>query len=95
MLLLGECETGEDERPLTLQKILQAEILNNPFADIMPREKKKEKTKKEKTKEKKTVKKLVYEFFFSVLFGIVFSSFLIDFLSILRVCAPFLIIIMN
>lgn len=57
MLHLGECETGEDDKPIAKQKILQVEILNNPFSDIVPREKKKDKRKKEKIREKKDVKK--------------------------------------
>uniref|UniRef100_A0A915PPF1 Spliceosome-associated protein CWC27 homolog n=1 Tax=Setaria digitata TaxID=48799 RepID=A0A915PPF1_9BILA len=56
MLRLGECETGENDKPLTKQKILQVEILNNPFNDIVPREKRKEK-KKEKIREKNDAKK--------------------------------------
>ncbi|VBB29960.1 unnamed protein product [Acanthocheilonema viteae] len=57
MLRLGECETGEDDKPLTKQKILKVEILNNPFSDIVPREKKKGKRKKEKIREEKDTKK--------------------------------------
>ncbi|KAM3715898.1 Spliceosome-associated protein [Dirofilaria immitis] len=57
MLRLGECQTGEDDKPLRTQKILQVEILSNPFSDIVPREKKKEKKKKEKTREKNDAKK--------------------------------------
>uniref|UniRef100_A0A8R1TZW0 Spliceosome-associated protein CWC27 homolog n=1 Tax=Onchocerca volvulus TaxID=6282 RepID=A0A8R1TZW0_ONCVO len=56
MLRLGECETGNDDKPLRTQKILQVEILSNPFNDIVPREKKKDK-KKEKIREKKDAKK--------------------------------------
>lgn len=55
MLRLGECETGDDDKPLIKQKILQVEILNNPFNDIVPREKKKD--KKKKIHEKKDMKK--------------------------------------
>uniref|UniRef100_A0A0R3RXS6 Spliceosome-associated protein CWC27 homolog n=1 Tax=Elaeophora elaphi TaxID=1147741 RepID=A0A0R3RXS6_9BILA len=57
MLRLGECATGEDDKPLSKQKILQVEILNNPFNDIVPREKKKDKKKREKIREKKDVRK--------------------------------------
>lgn len=57
MLLLGECEIGEDDKPLRKQKILQVEILNNPFSDIVPREKKKDKKKKEKIRKEKDAKK--------------------------------------
>lgn len=57
MLRLGECVTGEDDKPLTKQKILQVEILSNPFSDIVPREKKKNKKKKEKIQEEKDIKK--------------------------------------
>ncbi|KAK6102954.1 Cyclophilin type peptidyl-prolyl cis-trans isomerase/CLD family protein [Brugia pahangi] len=57
MLRLGECEIGDDDKPLTKQKILQVEILNNPFNDIIPREKKKDKKRKEKVREKKDAKK--------------------------------------
>ncbi|VDM12678.1 unnamed protein product [Wuchereria bancrofti] len=57
MLRLGECEIGDDDKPLTKQKILQVEILSNPFNDIIPREKKKDKKRKEKIREKKDVKK--------------------------------------
>ncbi|VDO41602.1 unnamed protein product [Brugia timori] len=57
MLRLGECEIGDDDKPLTKQKILQVEILSNPFNDIIPREKKKDKKRKEKVREKKDAKK--------------------------------------
>nr|AAD01617.2 cyclophilin-16 [Onchocerca volvulus] len=53
MLRLGECETGNDDKPLRTQKILQVEILSNPFNDIVPREKKKD--KKEKRKDPRVV----------------------------------------
>ncbi|EFO16636.1 hypothetical protein LOAG_11869 [Loa loa] len=57
MLRLGECEIGDDDKPLTKQKILQVKILSNPFNDIIPREKKKDKKKKEKIRDKKDAKK--------------------------------------
>lgn len=58
MLRLGEGETDANDRPVIVQKIIGATILNNPFPDIVPRKKKKEKVQKEK-KEKKEEKKLV------------------------------------
>lgn len=42
----------EDERPEYPHKILKAEVLNNPFPDIEPREVKKEEIKIEKPKVK-------------------------------------------
>ncbi|VDK28139.1 unnamed protein product [Gongylonema pulchrum] len=57
MLRLGECETGEDDRPLSVQKILNAEVLINPFKDIAPRAVKKGKAKKDKAEKKKNVKR--------------------------------------
>uniref|UniRef100_F1L0K5 Spliceosome-associated protein CWC27 homolog n=1 Tax=Ascaris suum TaxID=6253 RepID=F1L0K5_ASCSU len=56
MLRLGEGETDANDRPVIVQKIIGATILNNPFPDIVPRKKKKEKVQKEK-KEKKEEKK--------------------------------------
>lgn len=53
MLRLGEVETDENERPVVVQKILKAVILNNPFPDIVPREKVREKEKKKKKKAEK------------------------------------------
>ncbi|GAB0091679.1 CWC27 [Sergentomyia squamirostris] len=53
MLKLEEGIADEDERPMYPQKIIRAEILHNPFEDIVPRVLKKvEKSKDQKTKEK-------------------------------------------
>ncbi|KHN82468.1 Peptidyl-prolyl cis-trans isomerase CWC27 -like protein [Toxocara canis] len=57
MLRLGEGETDANDRPLIVQKITGATVLNNPFTDIVPREKKKEKKQRERKKEKKEEKK--------------------------------------
>jgi len=38
VLKLGESEVGEDERPLFPPRILAAEVLSNPFDDIIPRD---------------------------------------------------------
>ncbi|RKO90941.1 cyclophilin-like domain-containing protein, partial [Blyttiomyces helicus] len=37
LLKLGECEAGDDERPLYPPKITRSEIVFNPFDDIEPR----------------------------------------------------------
>uniref|UniRef100_A0A914W671 Spliceosome-associated protein CWC27 homolog n=1 Tax=Plectus sambesii TaxID=2011161 RepID=A0A914W671_9BILA len=51
MLKLGESEADQNERPLNPQKIIGAEILLNPFEDIVPREL--PKNREEKSKQKK------------------------------------------
>ncbi|XP_054735444.1 spliceosome-associated protein CWC27 homolog [Anastrepha obliqua] len=51
MLKLEEGLVDHNERPMYPQKILRAEILNNPFNDILPRKLAKE-DKKEKTKKR-------------------------------------------
>ncbi|CAD7006663.1 unnamed protein product [Ceratitis capitata] len=51
MLKLEEGLVDHNERPMYPQKILRAEILNNPFEDIVPRKLAKE-VKKEKTKKR-------------------------------------------
>lgn len=38
VLRLGESEVGEEERPLFPPRILSAEVLSNPFDDIIPRD---------------------------------------------------------
>jgi len=37
VLRMGECEVGEDDRPIESIKILSCEVLWNPFDDIIPR----------------------------------------------------------
>ncbi|XP_055530110.1 spliceosome-associated protein CWC27 homolog [Wyeomyia smithii] len=58
MLKLEEGEVYENERPHFPHKILKAEILNNPFPDIVPRvlKQKKSEEKVEKRKKEKGVK---------------------------------------
>ncbi|CAI4220612.1 unnamed protein product, partial [Auanema sp. JU1783] len=55
MLNIANCDIGEDERPKTINKILGAKIVSNPFNDIVPREPKKKEKKKDKKKEEKKV----------------------------------------
>ncbi|XP_061390225.1 spliceosome-associated protein CWC27 homolog [Musca vetustissima] len=56
MLKLEEGEVDHNERPMYPHKILKAEILKNPFDDIVPRELKKEVKKDKKKKKEKGVK---------------------------------------
>ena len=51
LLRIGESEVDQNERPVYPQKILSTEILNNPFPDIVPRQK--EVKRVEITKEEK------------------------------------------
>lgn len=37
VLRMGECEVGENDRPIETIKILSCEVLWNPFDDIIPR----------------------------------------------------------
>lgn len=53
MLRLGEGETDENEKPLIVHKVTGCVILNNPFSDILPRQKPATKKNKDKKKEKK------------------------------------------
>lgn len=58
MLRLGEGETDENEKPLVTHKITGCVLLNNPFPDIVPRQKLVErKTKKVLKEEKKEMKR--------------------------------------
>lgn len=52
MLKLEDGLVGEDERPMYPQKIIKAEILSNPFDDIVPRVTKKESKSKDRKQEK-------------------------------------------
>lgn len=55
MLRLGESEIDRNERPIYPHKIRSTEILNNPFDDIEPREKRlkqKEKSKEDRARER-------------------------------------------
>ena len=58
---LGQGEIGENDTPLHPQKIERVSVVNNPFPDIVVREregeKDKEKEKEEKKKKKKKKKK--------------------------------------
>ncbi|XP_005181238.1 spliceosome-associated protein CWC27 homolog [Musca domestica] len=56
MLKLEDGEVDHNERPMYPHKILKAEILKNPFDDIVPRELKKEVKKDKKKKKEKGVK---------------------------------------
>ncbi|XP_073971689.1 spliceosome-associated protein CWC27 homolog isoform X3 [Rhodnius prolixus] len=61
MLKLEEGEVGADERPTYPHKIISAEILNNPFPDILPRERVNV-VKPEKEPEKRSKMKGVKDF---------------------------------
>uniref|UniRef100_A0A023F0U4 Spliceosome-associated protein CWC27 homolog n=1 Tax=Triatoma infestans TaxID=30076 RepID=A0A023F0U4_TRIIF len=61
MLKLEEGEIGDDERPIYPHKIISAEILSNPFPDIVPRERVNI-SKPEQEPEKKTKMKAVKDF---------------------------------
>lgn len=56
MLKLEEGLVDHNERPMYPHKILKAEILNNPFDDIVPRQLNKEIKKEKKKKKEKGVK---------------------------------------
>lgn len=56
MLKLEEGVVDHNERPMYPHKILKAEILLNPFDDIIPREIKREEKKEKKQKKEKGVK---------------------------------------
>lgn len=56
MLKLEEGLVDHNERPMYPHKIIKAEILNNPFDDIVPREMNKEVKKEKKKKKEKGVK---------------------------------------
>ncbi|KNC27162.1 hypothetical protein FF38_13849 [Lucilia cuprina] len=56
MLKLEEGLVDHNERPMYPHKIIKAEILNNPFDDIVPRELNKEVKKEKKKKKEKGVK---------------------------------------
>ncbi|KAJ3118525.1 Peptidyl-prolyl isomerase cwc27 [Phlyctochytrium bullatum] len=60
VMSMGELETDKDERPLNPPKLFKAEILYNPFEDIVPRttpEEKAEKLEREKQEQEKKQQK--------------------------------------
>uniref|UniRef100_A0A8C9R2X5 Spliceosome-associated protein CWC27 homolog n=1 Tax=Scleropages formosus TaxID=113540 RepID=A0A8C9R2X5_SCLFO len=71
MLRLAEVECNKDERPLNPHKIRTAEVLHNPFDDIVPREIKKVIKEKDKEDGKKSQSKATNSG--SVLVALVFS----------------------
>ncbi|XP_018600436.1 spliceosome-associated protein CWC27 homolog [Scleropages formosus] len=62
MLRLAEVECNKDERPLNPHKIRTAEVLHNPFDDIVPREIKKVIKEKDKEDGKKSQSKATKNF---------------------------------
>uniref|UniRef100_A0A3B3CEQ4 Spliceosome-associated protein CWC27 homolog n=1 Tax=Oryzias melastigma TaxID=30732 RepID=A0A3B3CEQ4_ORYME len=62
LLRLAEVECDKDERPLRPHKIRCAEVLHNPFDDIVPRETKKSKKDKDKEEAKKSQSKATKNF---------------------------------
>lgn len=55
MLKMTECDVDDNERPRTIHKIINVDILTNPLKDIRPRDVVKE--KKEKKREKRPIEK--------------------------------------
>uniref|UniRef100_A0A3P9H0M5 Spliceosome-associated protein CWC27 homolog n=1 Tax=Oryzias latipes TaxID=8090 RepID=A0A3P9H0M5_ORYLA len=62
LLRLAQVECDKDERPLRPHKIRCAEVLHNPFDDIVPRETKKSKKDKDKEEAKKSQSKATKNF---------------------------------
>ncbi|XP_066567636.1 spliceosome-associated protein CWC27 homolog [Amia ocellicauda] len=62
LLRLAEVETDQNERPLNPHKIRGAEVLHNPFDDIVPRETRKTKKDKDKEEGKKSQSKATKNF---------------------------------
>jgi len=79
VLKLSEGETDGDNRPLFTNKITSAEVLYNPFEDIIPRNLKSEEEKKELVpKIKKKRKKCVIFIYIYVCVYVCFVVFLVN-----------------
>ncbi len=58
MLKLGELQTDKDDRPIFEAKIISANVLSNPFDDIIPRSTPEEREAKRVQKEQEEKQKI-------------------------------------